>query len=99
MNKSDDLFGGEGNGRVARPTKHTKSKTNKLITAASQNQSQKPEQEQTSKKGFLWGVSDGVDHVAIEVLQHDVANRDSLPAWRSMCLYSITVGFSPRSYC
>ena len=29
------------------------------------------------QKGFLWGGSDGVDHVAIEVLQHDVANRGS----------------------
>ena len=38
--------------------------------------SQKP-QEWTSKKGFLWSGSEGVDHVAIEVLQHDVANRGS----------------------
>ena len=29
------------------------------------------------QKGFLYGGSDGVDHVAIEVLQHDVANRGS----------------------
>ena len=35
------------------------------------------QQEKTSKKGILWGGSDGVDHVAIEVLQHDVANRGS----------------------
>ena len=26
---------------------------------------------------FLWGGSDGVDHVAREVLQHGVANRGS----------------------
>ena len=26
---------------------------------------------ETSKEGFLWGGSDGVDHAAIEVLQHD----------------------------
>ena len=30
-----------------------------------------------TKKGFLWGDSDGVDHVAREVLQHGVANRGS----------------------
>ena len=30
-----------------------------------------------SKKGFLWDGSDGVDHVAREVLQHGVANRGS----------------------
>ena len=35
------------------------------------------ENERTSKKGFLWGGSDGVDHVAREVLQHGVANRGS----------------------
>ncbi|CAN0438516.1 unnamed protein product, partial [Ascophyllum nodosum] len=29
------------------------------------------------QKGFLWGGSDGVDHVAVKVLQHDVANRGS----------------------
>ena len=97
--------------------KHNKFKTNKLTTAASQDQSQKPQQEyvisnlpvsgiqgqtemkhtkfkinklttaactfdkaendKTSKKGFLWGGSDGVDHVAREVLQHGVANRGS----------------------
>ena len=32
MNTSDELFGGEGNVRAARPTKHTKFKTNKLTT-------------------------------------------------------------------
>ena len=95
--------------------KHNKFKTNKLTTEASQDQSQKPQQEyvfsnlpvsgiqgqekhtkfkinklttaactfgkaendKTSKKGFLWGGSDGVDHVAREVLQHGVANRGS----------------------
>ena len=40
MNKSDELFGREGNVRAARPTKHIKFKTNKLTTAASQDQSQ-----------------------------------------------------------
>ena len=34
--------------------------------------SQKQQKEQTFEKGFLWGDSDGVDHVAIKVLQHDV---------------------------
>ena len=29
------------------------------------------------QEGFLKGGSDGVDHVAIEVLQQDVANRGS----------------------
>ena len=29
------------------------------------------------RKGFLWGGSDGVEHVAREVLQHGVANRGS----------------------
>ena len=96
--------------------KHNKFKTNKLTTAASQDQSQKPQQEyvfsnlpvpgiqgqtdmkhtkfktkklttaactkqsrndKTSKKVFLWDGSDGVDHVAREVLQHGVANRGS----------------------
>ena len=81
MNKSDGLFGGEGGSvRAARPTKHIKFKTNLLTTAASQDQSQKPQQETRRvdfQKGFLWGGSDGVDYVAIEVLQHDVANRGS----------------------
>ena len=95
--------------------KHNKFKTNKLRTAASQDQSQKPQQDyvfsnlpvsgiqgqtemkhtkfktnkfttaawtkaenhKTSKKGFLRGGSDGVDHVAREVLQHGVARRGS----------------------
>ena len=95
--------------------KHNKFKTNKLTAAASQDQSQKPQQEyvfsnlpvsgiqgqtemkrtkfktnklttaawtkaendKTSQKGFTWGGSDGVDHVAREVLQHGVANRGS----------------------
>ena len=96
--------------------KHNKFKTNKLITAASQDQSQKPQQEyvfsnlpvsgiqgqandneahriqnkqvdnssldqsrkpQDFKKGFMWGGSDGVDHVTREVLQHGVGNRGS----------------------
>ena len=35
MSKPDELFGGEGNVGAARPTKHTKFKTNKLTTAAS----------------------------------------------------------------
>ena len=80
MNKSDELFGGEGNVRAARPTKHIKFKTNnKLTTAASQDQSQAPQQETrvNFQKGFLWGGSDCVDHVAIEVLQDDVAIRGS----------------------
>ena len=45
INKSDELFEGQGNVGEARPTKHTKFKTNKLTTAASQDQSQKPQQE------------------------------------------------------
>ena len=97
--------------------KHNKFKTNTLTTAASQDQSQKPQQErvrvlqparfgytgangneahqiqnkqvdnssldqtkpktQDFKKGFHVGGSDGVDHVAREVLQHGVANRGS----------------------
>ena len=81
MNTSDELFGGEGNVRAARPTKLIKYKTNKLTTATSQDQSQKQQQETRVdfQKGFLvgWGGSDGVDHVAIEVLQHDVANKGS----------------------
>ena len=55
--------------------KHTKFKTNKLTTAAWT----KVENHNTSKKGFMWGGSDGVDHVAREVLQHGVANRGSHP--------------------
>ena len=54
--------------------KHTKFKTNKLTTAAWTKQSRK---RQDIKQGFLWGGSDGVDHVAREVLQHGVANRGS----------------------
>ena len=91
--------------------KHNKFKRNKLTTAASQDENQKPQQEyvfsnlpvsgiqgqtemehakfkinklttaawtkaenhKTSKKGFMWDGSDGVDHVAREVLQHGVA--------------------------
>ena len=53
--------------------KHTKFKTNKLTTEAWT----KAENDKTSKKGFTWGGSDGVDHVALEVLQHGVANRGS----------------------
>ena len=45
--------------------KHTKFKTNKLTTAAWT----KAKNHKTSKKGFLWGGSDGVDHVVREVLQ------------------------------
>ena len=51
--------------------KHTKFKTNKLTTAART----KAENDKTSQKGFTWGGSDGVDHVAREVLQYGVANR------------------------
>ena len=53
--------------------KHTKFKTNKLTTAAWT----KAENHKASKKGFMWGGSDGVDHVGREVLQHGVANRGS----------------------
>ena len=53
--------------------KHTKFKTNKLTTAAWT----KAKNHKTSKKGFMWGGSDGVDHIAREVLQRGVANRDS----------------------
>ena len=52
--------------------KHAKFKTNRLTTAAI-----KAENHKTSKKGFMWGGSNGVDHVAREVLQHGVANRGS----------------------
>ena len=45
--------------------KHTKFKSNRLTTAAWT----KAENHKTSKKGFTWGGSDGVDHVAREVLQ------------------------------
>ena len=55
--------------------KHTKFKTNKLATAAPGPN--KAENDKSSKKGFLWDGSDGVDHVAREVLQHGVANRGS----------------------
>ena len=54
--------------------KHTKFKTNKLTTAACTKQGRK---RQDFKKGFLWCGSDGVNHVAREVLQHGVANRGS----------------------
>ena len=54
--------------------KRTKFKINKLTTAACTKQSRK---RQDFKKGFLWGGSDGVDHVTREVLQHGVANRSS----------------------
>ena len=57
--------------------KHTKFKTNTLTTAAWTKQ-RKVENDKTSKKGFLWDGSGGVDHVAREVLQHGVANRGSL---------------------
>ena len=40
--------------------KPTKFKINKLTTAATD---QTTENDKTSKKGFLWGGSDGVDHV------------------------------------
>ena len=53
--------------------KHNKFKTNKLTTAAWT----KAENDKISKKGFLWDGSDGVDHVAREVLQHGVANTGS----------------------
>ena len=53
--------------------KHTKFKINKLTTAAWT----KAENHKTSKKGFMWVGSGGVDHVAREVLQHGVANRGS----------------------
>ena len=44
MNKSDELFGGKGKVRAARPMKHIKFKTNKLTAAGSQDQSQKPQE-------------------------------------------------------
>ena len=46
--------------------KHTKFKTNKLTAAACVPN--KAENDKTSKKGFMGGGSDGVDHVAREVL-------------------------------
>ena len=54
--------------------KHIKFKTSKSTTAAWTKQSRK---RQDFKKGFLWDGSDGVDHVARDVLQHGVANRGS----------------------
>ena len=53
--------------------KHTKLKTNKLTTAAWT----KAENHKNSNKGFMWGGSDGVDNVALEVLQTGVAKRVS----------------------
>ena len=40
---------------------------------------------------FLWGGSDGVDHVAREVLQHGVANRGSqlVQRWVSPRHYTV----------
>ena len=64
--------------------KHTKFKTNKLTTAAWTKQSRKP---QDFKKGFHVGGSDGVDHVARDVLQHGVANRGS-PLIPPKCFYA-----------
>ena len=63
--------------------KHTKLKINKSITAACTKQSLK---RQDLKKGFLWGGSDSVDHVAREVLQHGVANRGSYAPYRLLSL-------------
>ena len=54
--------------------KHAEFKTNKLTTAACTN---KADNDKASEKGFTRGGSDGVDHVAREVLQHGVANRGS----------------------
>ena len=48
-----------------------------IIRLTAQSDSRAPENDKTSKKGFLWNGSDGVDHVAREVLQHGVANRGS----------------------
>ena len=78
--------------------KHTKFKTNKLTTAAWTKQSYEAENDKTSKKGLLWDGSDGVDHVAREVLQHGVANRASpaIQAYRAFSLWCprMAVGFS-----
>ena len=54
--------------------KRTKLKTNKLTTAAWT----KAENHKTFKRGFLWGGSDGVDHIAREVLQHGIANSGGI---------------------
>ena len=70
INKSDGLFWGEGNVRAARPTKHIKFKTNKLTkaAAASQDQSQKPQQEK-DKSRLPKRVSCGVVLMASTKLQ------------------------------
>ena len=62
--------------RVYRQTeiKHT---TFKQTTSQQQPGPNKTENDKCPKKGFLWDGSDGVDHVAREVLQHGVANRGS----------------------
>ena len=58
---------------------------NKQVDNISLDQT-KAEKDKTSKKGFLWDGSDGVDHVAREVLKHGVANRGSS---RQDTVYSI----------
>ena len=77
--------------------KHTKFKTNKLTTAA---WTSRAENHKTSKKGFMWGGSDGVDHVAREVLQHGVANRGSrirgCPSLGHQCYNDIVYRFYIR---
>ena len=42
------------------------------------------ENDKTSKKGFLWGGSDGVDHVAREVLQHGVTKRGGINVYHPL---------------
>ena len=77
--------------------KHTKFKTNKLTTAAWT----KAENHKTSRKGFMWGGFDGVDHVAREVLQHGVANRGSHPPAMGKALRQSTqhqVSVTPTIY-
>ena len=47
---------------------------NKQVDKSSLYQTE-PKTTKTSKKGFVWGGSDGVDDVARKVLQRGVANR------------------------
>ena len=74
--------------------KHTKFKTNKLTTAAWIKQSRKRQ----DFNFFLWDGSDGVDHVAREVLQHGVANRGSLTVTQQVSYRPIKYQFRSWSH-
>ena len=68
INKSDELFEG---GKCKSGT------TNEAHKIQNKQVEPKTTTRVDFQNGFLWGGSDGVDHDAIEVLQHDVANRRS----------------------